>query len=66
MATGLNGGFGRSVQRAVEKGIGPEPEPAVTHQPSAVGSHAMAVLWISSCAKLGLVQVREVIVELAV
>lgn len=57
MATGLNEGFGRSVQRAVDKAT--EPEPAVTHQPSTAGSHAMKVLWISSCAMLGLVQLRE-------
>lgn len=56
MATGQNGGYGKSVQRAVDKVTGPEPEPAVTHQLSMAGSPVMAVLWIQSCVILGLAQ----------
>lgn len=56
MATGQSGGFGKSVQRAVDKVTGPEPESAVIHQLSTVGSHVMVALWIQSCVILGLAQ----------
>lgn len=59
MATGPTGGYGKSVQKAVDKVTGPEPEPAVTHPLSMVGSPVMAVLWIQSYVILGLAQVRE-------
>lgn len=59
MATGQSGGFGKSVQRAVDKVTGPEPESAAIHQLSTVGSHVMVALWIQSCAILGLARVRE-------
>lgn len=59
MATGPTGGYGKSVQKAVDKVTGPEPEPAVTPPLSMVGSPVMAVLWIQSYVILGLAQVRE-------